>query len=214
MFGLDPGTVAAARAAGVDEASLLDGEALGQVEQLAAEGSHMEAAVVQLTKIVSNLSQPSKKPQSDLDSILDVGGASGSNEAQSLGSGRKNAAALRQLTKIYIENPKVIYEALVKQMELDFQVAAPTWSAKGCRVFYRPGMVVDEVAASSVPDPDPVVVVRRRNLGRSSTRQPNIKISAGMLPHRPTKIRCQPSTMSGGRISSSECCGSGMLSAT
>eukprot|EP00439_Symbiodinium_sp_Y106_P077042 s796_g16.t1 len=159
VFGLDPGTVAAARAAGVDEASLLDGEALGQVEQLAAEGSHMEAAVVQLTKIVSNLSQPSKKPQSDLDSILDVGGASGSNEAQSLGSGRKNAAALRQLTKIYIENPKVIYEALVKQMELDFQVAAPTWSAKGCRVFYRPGMVVDEVAASSVPDPDPVVVV-------------------------------------------------------
>ena len=154
--GLDPGTVAAARAAGVDE------EALGEMGKLlgtkrnrkldepgfvpqagrsilegelneepwepaqpagdAGEGSHVEAAVLQLTKIVSNLAQ-SSRPKGELESILDSGAASGSGESQTIGAGRKNAAALRQLTRLFEENPRD--EAIEKQMQNDFQVSPP-----------------------------------------------------------------------------------------
>ena len=165
MQGLDPGTVAAARAAGVDEAFLeemgrllgakrnrrldepglvqpdgrqdarfpLDGE-LNEIEgeeypvqeELGLDdSSHVEAAVLQLTKIVSNLTQNPQRAKGELDSILDAGTASGSADGQTIGTGRKNAAALRQLTKLYEENPKVIFEALEKQLLLDFQVAPP-----------------------------------------------------------------------------------------
>ncbi|CAE7757287.1 unnamed protein product, partial [Symbiodinium sp. KB8] len=160
MGGLDPATVAAARAAGIEDSALqemgkllaakrlkkpedagekpapaggagLDEDDLAEdleelnLDEPEQDGSRMEAAVLQLTKIVSTLAHPSRPSKPDLDSVLDAGVSSGSNEQQNLGQGRKSAAALRFLTKVYDENPKAIYEALERQMMLDFQVAPP-----------------------------------------------------------------------------------------
>ena len=129
MGGLDPATVAAARAAGIEDSALQDGQvACGKAPEEARgcgretrpgrgagldeddlaedleelnldepepDGSRMEAAVLQLTKIVSTLAHPSRPSKPDLDSVLDAGVSSGSGEQQNLGQGRKSAAALR-----------------------------------------------------------------------------------------------------------------------
>ena len=152
--GLDGGTVAAARAAGVgeealqemsrlvgqrqgrlaepkilEEIALEDGDALGDPEEELLGGvgdvdegrprGSVETAVVQLTKLVSSLA---KNKKSDLESILDQGGASSSSDGSGLGSGRKNAAAHRLLTKAFQENPRLIYESLEANMVADFGV--------------------------------------------------------------------------------------------
>ncbi|CAE7650684.1 unnamed protein product, partial [Symbiodinium necroappetens] len=75
--------------------------------------------VVQLTKLVSSLA---KNKKSDLESILDQGGASASSDGSGLGSGRKNAAAHRLLIKAFQENPRLIYESLEANMVADFGV--------------------------------------------------------------------------------------------
>ena len=76
----------------------------------------VEQAVLQLTQIVTNLTQ--KKPQ-DLDSVLDQGGLTSSGEGGGLGTGRKSAAALRYLTRVLEEQPHLIYESVEWEMRKD-----------------------------------------------------------------------------------------------
>ena len=81
------------------------------------EGSPVENAVLQLTKIVSSLAQARKPP--DLEAALDQGGLAGSFESQSLGSGRKTAAAMRLLVKTVEDSSRGIFESLGRQMTKD-----------------------------------------------------------------------------------------------
>ena len=208
MGGLDPATVAAARAAGIEDSALqemgkllaakrlkkpedagekpapaggagLDEDDLAEdleelnLDEPEQDGSRMEAAVLQLTKIVSTLAHPSRPSKPDLDSVLDAGVSSGSNEQQNLGQGRKSAAALRFLTKVYDENPKAIYEALERQMMLDFQVAPPKPGVpdySGGNGTAR-GWLASKSRIRKLPQSHSVVVAGCRHMGRPCSEQ-------------------------------------------
>ena len=82
-------------------------------------GSGMEAAIIQLTKIASHLTE--SKRRDPLEQLLDVGasGASGS-DGSGLPTSKRNAAALRALQKCLKENPKYIYQCLEANLQSDF----------------------------------------------------------------------------------------------
>ena len=94
-----------------------------------------ENAVLQLTKIVSTLAQPKKAL--DLEAVLDQGSLPSSSESQSLGGGRKSAAAMRMLVKAFEENPRSIYETLEKQMakDLNYLLGAAGSGGVGARAW-------------------------------------------------------------------------------
>ncbi|CAE7297843.1 unnamed protein product, partial [Symbiodinium sp. KB8] len=126
--GLDGGTVAAARAAGVDEEALQEMSRLvGQRQGRLAEPKVLEEIALEDGDALGDPEEewtkddPENK-KSDLESILDQGGASASSDGSGLGSGRKNAAAHRLLIKAFQENPRLIYESLEANMVADFGV--------------------------------------------------------------------------------------------
>ena len=103
LFGLDPGTVAASRAAGVDQGSLLEMGKLLEAKRnrtLEEPGAGLGLAGI----FTESCQQPLPRFAKAEDRAGLHPRASGSGETQYLGSGRKYAAALRQLTKLYKEN--------------------------------------------------------------------------------------------------------------
>ena len=131
---LDPGTVGAARQAGISEAALEEmarriGNKKSKAEELPLpepveenlsfvpdefgdpDGvlvddlkDPMQQALIQLTKIVGNLSKQQAKQRQDLDSLLDQAQTASSSSEPSLGTTRRsNGAALRILTKAFEE---------------------------------------------------------------------------------------------------------------
>ncbi|CAE7517036.1 nmd3 [Symbiodinium sp. CCMP2592] len=87
----------------------------------------IENAVLQLTKIVSNLTQAKKGP--DLESLLDQSGLGSSGDPSSLGTGKKSGAALRLLTKTFEDSPQVIAESVLNHMRKDLGgLAGVRWS--------------------------------------------------------------------------------------
>lgn len=96
-------------------------------------------AVLQLTKIVSELTAGKRKSRSGSleDALNAVGGSSGSND-QHQGSSRKHAAAVLALKKTLKEKPELIYRSIEANMQEDFNLTSqapnsgvPTVTARG-----------------------------------------------------------------------------------
>lgn len=67
------------------------------------------------TQICSALSESrAHRSQDPLERILDAGSHGSNAEGSGLGSGRRNAAALRSLKRMLLENPSYIYESIEK----------------------------------------------------------------------------------------------------
>ena len=81
----------------------------------------VERAILELTKIAGRLSaNKSKKEQ--LEALLDgVGAGSAAGGEGSSSGGKRNAAALRALTKCLKENPKYIYQVIESNLQSDFE---------------------------------------------------------------------------------------------
>lgn len=81
--------------------------------------SEMERAIVKLTSIASKLAGPQGKHK--IDSLLDGGGgAVGSGESSTSTGSRKNAAAMRALQKVLVEDPKYLYRIMEANVQSDF----------------------------------------------------------------------------------------------
>ena len=81
----------------------------------------MQTAVVQLTKLVSNMALDKAKKSSDLETMLDQTGSSAASGDSAFGGARKShATALRALTKAFNDSPRLIYESIEGQMVKDF----------------------------------------------------------------------------------------------
>ena len=157
--GLDPGVLASARQAGIEEEQLTRLSALlakpnrmeepggavpgrkqrkdalseseeDEEEELVPDaeageaegaGGAMEKAVLQLTKLVSKMSEK-KGQKSGLEAILervDIGGAEGSG-GSSGSTGRSKAAAFKKLKAALVDNPQWIAKNIERLMEEDF----------------------------------------------------------------------------------------------
>ena len=83
--------------------------------------TQVERAILELTKIAGRLAaNKSKKEQ--LESLLDgVGAGSATGSEGSSSGGKRNAAALRALTKCLKDNPKYIYEVIESNLQSDFE---------------------------------------------------------------------------------------------
>lgn len=83
------------------------------------------AALTQLTKIVTKLTDPKKKELSLKDALDGVGSASSSAQDGSVHfSSRKNAAALKAVKKALISSPKQIWKTVEQLMEEDYHMRA------------------------------------------------------------------------------------------
>lgn len=81
-------------------------------------------AVVSLSKIVGELhKEKKKKKDKDLESILDRAEGGSARESGTYG-GRSKAAALRQLQDLLHRNPRLIYEAIEKNLQEDWELSA------------------------------------------------------------------------------------------
>ena len=79
----------------------------------------VEAALVQLTKIASHLTE--SKRRDPLESLLDGGGSGAAgSDGSGLPTSKRNAAALRALQKCLKENPKYLYQCLEANLQSDF----------------------------------------------------------------------------------------------
>jgi len=86
-----------------------------------AEVTTVEKALLELTKIAGRLAA-NKTKKDQLEALLDgVGSGSAAGSEGSSGGGKRNAAALRALTKCLKENPKYIYEVIESNLQADFQ---------------------------------------------------------------------------------------------
>ena len=94
-------------------------------EEEAAGGSSpsaaVERAVVQLTKLVSNLTKK-KKSSSGIDGIFEKLESSAGEASSSSGSGRSKAAVYQKLKAALVEKPEWLYTSIEQNMEEDFQV--------------------------------------------------------------------------------------------
>lgn len=77
----------------------------------------VEAAIVKLTELCSNLAQKKKE---SVETLLDGTGLAGGSETTGGPSNRRNAAALRALQKALQENPRFIYESVESNLMSDF----------------------------------------------------------------------------------------------
>lgn len=153
--GLDPGSVAAARAAGIGEEQLQtlgklfskqgrmtepaarkktrkdvlseSEEDAGPEEEEGAEvaeaANPIEKAVVQLTKLVANMSK-GKGTRGGLEGILEKvdAGGSGSDAASSGGGSRSKAAAYKKLKDAMENHPEWIYQSIETLMDEDYNL--------------------------------------------------------------------------------------------
>eukprot|EP00438_Fugacium_kawagutii_P020517 Skav212694 [mRNA] locus=scaffold1930:276574:278753:+ [translate_table: standard] len=105
-----------------DEEEDIDGEPLTMQDQLAlcAQGADpaVNQAVVQLTKLVGNLSKQSRSKK-DLNAILDSAEGS-SDSSASTSSSRSKAAAYKRLKDALTDSPKLIVKALEEAIEEDY----------------------------------------------------------------------------------------------
>ena len=86
-----------------------------------AGANNVEKALLELTKIAGRLAA-NKTKKEQLEALLDgVGSGSATGSEGSSGGGKRNAAALRALTKCVKENPKYIYEVIESNLQSDFQ---------------------------------------------------------------------------------------------
>ena len=98
----------------------LGGEGHGEDGGL-GETSNVERAIVELTKIAGRLAA-NKTKKEQLEALLDgVGAASAAGSEGSSSGGKRNAAALRALTKCLKENPKYIYEVIESNLQSGFE---------------------------------------------------------------------------------------------
>lgn len=83
--------------------------------------ARMVKAIGKLTKICSALfDHKTQRSQDPLDKLLDGGIHGLGSEGSGLGSGRRNAAALRTLKRMLLDQPSYIYESIEKNLEQDF----------------------------------------------------------------------------------------------
>ena len=109
---------------GEDEDGLLppgdggDTEAAGKAGDPTVEGTPVEQAVVQLTKIIGTMA---RKPTRDLEALLD-GAEGGSAEmgGTTTGGGKSKAAAYKRLRSALSENPSYVYGRVEDLMDADF----------------------------------------------------------------------------------------------
>ena len=89
------------------------------------EPTQLVAAVTQLTKIASHLTNQKKKGQT-LDALLDGAGSASTSEGGIPSGSRRYAVALKALRRTLTKNPQEIYQAIEKNMETDFIDAYPS----------------------------------------------------------------------------------------
>lgn len=77
-------------------------------------------AIVKLTKVCSALADGKKKRTDGIESLLDQSQLGASSDGSGLGSGRKNAQALRALKRCLQENPEYIYKTIESNLMTDF----------------------------------------------------------------------------------------------
>lgn len=87
---------------------------------LGSGGGDVARAIVKLTKVCSALADNKKKKVEGIESLLDQSHLGGSSEGSGLGSGRKNAQALRALKRCLQENPEYIYKTIESNLLTDF----------------------------------------------------------------------------------------------
>ena len=75
---------------------------------------------MKLTKVCSVLADNKRKKAEGIESLLDQSHLGGSSEGSGLGSGRKNAQALRALKRCLQENPEYIYKTIESNLLTDF----------------------------------------------------------------------------------------------
>lgn len=107
----------------LDDIPLAEEEEEPEEEAEEAEGTGgsgaVEAALVQLTKIASHLTE--SKRRDPLESLLDGGGSGAAgSDGSGLPTSKRNAAALRALQKCLKENPKYLYQCLEANLQSDF----------------------------------------------------------------------------------------------
>ena len=92
-------------------------------------------AVVSLTKIVKDIHKEKKKSKDRrLESILDQAEGSGSHRDAG-GASRSKAAALRSLQQLLVSDPALIYQAIEKNLQADWELSGST-----------PGMNVSQIS--------------------------------------------------------------------
>ena len=92
-------------------------------------------AVVSLTKIVKDIHKEKKKSKDrGLESILDQAEGSGSHRDAG-GASRSKAAALRSLQQLLVSDPALIYQAIEKNLQADWELSGST-----------PGMNVSQIS--------------------------------------------------------------------
>eukprot|EP00438_Fugacium_kawagutii_P025922 Skav202341 [mRNA] locus=scaffold2638:25078:31004:- [translate_table: standard] len=97
----------------------------GQVPELPGNLDPVTAALTQLTKIVTKLTDGKKKEPSLEDALDGVGSASSTGQDGGVTfSSRRNAAALKALKKALIQSPKQIWKSVEQHMEEDFHLRA------------------------------------------------------------------------------------------
>ena len=94
-------------------------------------GGAVEKAVVQLTKLVSDMSK-AKNARTGLDAILDrVDTGGGDASASSSTGGRSKSAAFKKLRDALVKNPEWLYKNVEARMEEDFQTLRMAPGASG-----------------------------------------------------------------------------------
>lgn len=88
-------------------------------------GDPMATAVLQLSKIMSQMQKDKKKQKGKtLDSILEHAESGSAKEAPT-GSSRSKAAALLSLQRLLVTNPKLIYTSIESRLQEDWELATP-----------------------------------------------------------------------------------------
>ena len=89
--------------------------------------SGVAKAIVQLTRICSQLSENKVKKNDALENLLDGAGSASTGESSTVPGPRRNAAALRALQKCLKDDPQKIYSAVEAQLASDFssQIVMP-----------------------------------------------------------------------------------------
>ena len=122
VLGLPPGLGPGARVATPAPAVVVDTDEEEEEAELGPGLQNpVEQAVVQLSKLVTQMTKDKKKARDKtLEGILDraEGGSAGSGELPS--GGRSKAAALRSLRALLTKNPRLIYQALEARMQEDW----------------------------------------------------------------------------------------------
>eukprot|EP00435_Cladocopium_sp_Y103_P020798 s82_g5.t1 len=114
-------------------------ESSGDEEEDAAFGDGLAdplgRAVVDLTKIVKDMRKEKKRAKDKgLEAILDQAEGSGSHR-EIQGSSRSKAAALRSLQQLLVTEPTLIYQAIERQLQADWELSGTT-----------PGMTISNIS--------------------------------------------------------------------